>query len=59
MGGRVLEHEAKKILNRGIAEGKREGIVATARRMLADGMSPDRVSRLTTLSLEQVEALKA
>lgn len=48
MGGRVLEYEAKTILNQGIEQGKMELI----RVMLRKGCSYEDVSRLTDISME-------
>ena len=70
MGGQVLEYEAKTILREGIALGRNEGIAlgealgeakgiaATARRMLARGVSSEQVVDFTGLSLGEVEALR-
>lgn len=66
MGGKVLEYEAKTILNqgialgeaRGIALGRNEGIAATARRMIQKGLSTEQIADFTELSCEQIEALR-
>ncbi|MDO4336877.1 MAG: resolvase [Eubacteriales bacterium] len=38
MGGHILEHEAKTILNRGIQAGKKEGIQDTLLELVRDGL---------------------
>lgn len=62
MGGKVLEYEAKTILNQGIAlgeaRGRTEGHADVARNLLRMGVEPPRISEATGLSLEQIEALK-
>ncbi|PTQ55099.1 MAG: Signal transduction histidine kinase [Candidatus Carbobacillus altaicus] len=42
----------------GLAEGERQKAIEIAREMLAEGDSPERVARLTKLSLEEIEKLK-
>lgn len=48
MGGRVLEYEAKTILNQGIEQGKMELINV----MLKKGCSYEEIARLTDISTE-------
>jgi predicted transposase/invertase (TIGR01784 family) len=43
---------------RGVAIGREEGFIETARNMLGEGMEPALVARCTNLSLEAVEALR-
>lgn len=57
MGGKVLEYEAKTILNEGIVLGRNEGIASTARRMLALNFTPEQVAQATGLSPDAIEAL--
>ena len=54
MGGKVLEYEAKTILNEGIVLGRTE----TARRMLVLNFTPEQISQATELSLDEIEGLK-
>ena len=42
----------------GKAEGRAEGKVETARRMLADGLSAEKISGYTGLSIEEIEAIR-
>ena len=42
---------------KGLAEGRAEGCMETARRMLADGLSNEKVSQYSGLSLEEVQKL--
>lgn len=58
MGGKVLEYEAKTILNEGIALGRNEGIVSTARRMLMRGLPLEQIAEYTDLSPDEIEALR-
>ena len=74
MGGRVLEYEAKTILNEGIAlgrneglnegfvlgrnAGRNEGIASTARRMLTLGFTLEQVALATSLSMDEIVALR-
>ena len=74
MGGKVLEYEAKSILNEGIVLGRNEGIVlgrdegraegevfalaSVARRMIARGLPSAEISANTGLSVDEVEALR-
>ena len=53
MGGKVLEYEAKTILNEGIVLGRTE----TARRMVLN-FTPEQISQATELSLDEIEGLK-
>lgn len=54
MGGRVLEHEAKKILD----EGKKEQAIETALKMIADGqLSLEKIAQYSGLTLEEVKEL--
>ena len=45
MGGKVLEHEAKTILNEGIAQGKEEGqsALVNAIQELKKGVTPEKL----------------
>ena len=54
MGGKVLEYEAKTILNEGIVLGRTE----TARRMLVLNFTPEQISQATGLPLDKVESLR-
>jgi len=45
-------------LREGKMEGLREGKLVVARSMLADGMSPDLISKFTGLSVEEIEAVR-
>ena len=58
MGGKVLEYEAKTILNEGILLGRNEGIASTARRMLALNFTVEQISQATGLPLGEIEALR-
>ncbi|MCI6018264.1 MAG: hypothetical protein MRZ59_05375 [Clostridiales bacterium] len=53
MGGRVLEHEAKKILN----EGELKRAIENALRMIADNLPLEKVAEYSGLSLEKVKEL--
>ena len=54
MSGALLETEARKILNRGKDEAKRE----TALRMLQDGeLSIDKIAKYSGLAVAEVELL--
>ena len=56
MGGALIEIEARRILNKGISETKKE----TALRMLYDGeLSKDKIAKYTGLSVAEVEQLAA
>ena len=61
MGGKVLNYEAKDILNRGRAEGRREGEEQTkiqiAKKLLALGNDIQSVADLAELPQETVEKL--
>lgn len=59
MGGKVLNYEAKDILNRGRAEGEAEGIarMQCAAKLLRMGKSISDVAELTELSKETVTEL--
>ena len=54
MGGNVLEHEGKTILNQGIELGRREANVKFARRLREAGMSDNQIHKFTDLSLEDI-----
>ena len=43
----------------GLAEGKVEEKTATAKRLLSMGLSVEDIAKATSLSIEQVEAIKA
>ena len=54
MGGRVLEHEAKKILD----EGKKEQSIETALKMIARGkLTLEEIAEDSGLTLEEVKEL--
>jgi predicted transposase/invertase (TIGR01784 family) len=53
----LAEGEAKG-KQEGLAEGEAKGKKDAARLMLAEGMSPEAVSRCTKLSIEEVLALR-
>lgn len=54
MRGALIETEAKRILNKGINEGKKE----TALRMIQDGeLSIEKVAKYSGLALKEVEEL--
>lgn len=59
MGGRVLEHEAKTILNRGIEQGLEQGIeqgkMELVSVMLKKGCSYEDISQLTDISIETLK----
>ena len=57
MGGKVLNYEAKDILNRGRAEGEEQTKIQIATRLLACGNDIKAVSELTELSEETVAKL--
>ena len=57
MGGRVLEHEGKIILNQGIAIGRQEANLATARRLRNAGMSDDDICKFADVSYEDLKML--
>ena len=65
MGGKVLEHEGKTILNEGIAigeargeeRGRREEKFDTARRVRNAGMSDMQIHQFTDLSLDDLRLL--
>ena len=46
-------------LAEGLAEGKAEEKTATAKRLLSMGLSVEDIAKATSLSIEQVEAIKA
>jgi len=58
--GRAVGREEGRAEGRaeGLAEGERQKAIEIAREMLAEGDSPERVARLTKLSLEEIEKLK-
>lgn len=62
MGGNVLDYEAKKILNKGIAtgiaKGKTEANIESAQRMLLKDMQISLIMEVTNLSEEKIEGLK-
>ena len=57
MGGRVLEHEGKIILNQGIAIGRQEANLATARRLRNAGMSDDDICKFADVSHDDLKML--
>ena len=57
LGGRVLEHEGKTILNQGIELGKREEKINTARRLRDAGMSDSQIHQFTDLSMEEISII--
>ncbi len=56
--GKALDTRFMEGIERGRSEGADRRSVETARRMLADGLTPDKVSKYTGLSLEKINALK-
>ena len=57
MGGRVLEHEGKTILNQGIELGKREEKINIARRLRDAGISDSQIHQFTDLSMEEISVI--
>ena len=57
MGGQVLEHEGKTIFNAGVAEGRREANLDTARRLREMGMNDNDIHRATNISFEDLRML--
>ena len=57
MGGQVLEHEGKTIFNAGVAEGRREANLDTARRLREMGMNDNDIHRATNISLDDLRML--
>ncbi|MCI8648350.1 MAG: hypothetical protein HFE76_16510 [Firmicutes bacterium] len=55
MGGRVLEYEAKTILNRGIARGVEQGKKELVDVMLKKGKSYEEISELTDIPIKQLK----
>lgn len=56
MEGQYLEGIEKGI-EKGIAKGRTEGFIATARKMKADGLSTELITKYTGLSAEEIAAL--
>ena len=57
MGGQILEHEGKTIFNAGVAEGRREANLDTARRLREMGMNDNDIHRATNISLDDLQLL--
>nr|MCR5277782.1 hypothetical protein [Bacteroidales bacterium] len=53
----TIDYARKEGREEGRKEGREEERVETARRMLAEGMSMETITRITTLSSEQIKAL--
>lgn len=58
MGGKVLDYEAKDILNQGIEQGKVKKSIQIAERMLEREMSIEDISACTDLTIEEILELK-
>jgi predicted transposase/invertase (TIGR01784 family) len=54
----AIDCAAEESEARGIAKGRVEGFMKAAKRMLADGLSPARVARITNLPKEQILAMR-
>ena len=52
-----LEHEGKTILNQGIAIGRQEANLATARRLRNAGMSDDDICKFADVSHDDLKML--
>ena len=52
------ERGEKRGIKLGRAEGREEALLATARRMLDEGMPPEQVARLTVLPIEEVRVMR-
>lgn len=61
MGGKILNYEAKDILNRGRQEGRQEGIekgkLEVALDMIKEKLSLDMIARITKLPTERIVEL--
>ena len=57
MGGQVLEHEGKTIFNAGVAEGRREANLDTARRLREMGMNDNDIHRATNIPFDDLQLL--
>ena len=57
MGGQVLEHEGKTIFNAGVAEGRREANLDTARRLREMGMNDNDILRATNIPFDDLQLL--
>ena len=57
MGGKVLEHEGKTIFNAGVAEGRREANLDTARRLREMGMNDNDILRATNIPFDDLQLL--
>ena len=53
----TIDYARKEGREEGRVEGREEERVETARRMLAEGMSMETITKITTLSSEQIKAL--
>ena len=58
MVGKVLDYEAKRILNKGIEAGIERANIANAQKMLLGNMEVSLIMEITELSKEKVEGLK-
>ena len=57
MGGKILNYEAKDILNRGRQEGLEKGKLEVALDMLKEKLSLDMIARITKLPTERIVEL--
>ena len=62
MVGKVLDYEAKRILNRGISQGFSEGVsqgkLGTYKELLRDGLiTPEEASKRLQISSQEIEKL--
>ena len=55
---RDLKNQFEYVKKEGRAEGDLDRAIKVAKEMLADGMSAEKISKYTELSIEQVEVLK-
>lgn len=53
----VMEGQYLEGIEKGIAKGRTEGFIATARKMKADGLSTELITKYTGLSAEEIAAL--
>jgi predicted transposase/invertase (TIGR01784 family) len=54
----AVEEASAQLLKRGRVEGRVEGMMKAAKSMLADGLAPARVARITKLPKEQILAMR-
>ncbi len=57
MGGKVLDYEAKDILNRGIEQGEQSKLVSQIQKKLAKGKSVEEIAEALEESVEDIQAL--